>query len=439
MYKFIKKILSPKVAGTITVRFDAIPGWIQERESRARDRLLSESREPMQKIRNAQAQLQHIVNGIAGAEQEPALHPKLKSIAKNSLPLFVRAMTVSLSKELPDDVEAFYPAAVESVKGCLNSTRGQGRYLQIVFPEEMKEVRAGIDAIGRDLNAITGSLGRFRKEQEQLNTAKELCQELHNIRIDLEKSTGKEQRINTRIEETQGRIRGIERELDKLASDERIKEHETIHAALEATGKSRDEATRHYASLSMTASHVFGKAEKIAVKQHHPSEIATLRKTMELLSDHAIPDSHDLAAAISAAIPIAARMIEADEVTLKNKEERSIFSDIPRFLQEIAQACDKIKELEENYQSQELAYGSHPLFLQMNALGREKTQLEVMLGKEQRSREELALWREKTSEKIPILADQLRKKIEDIGGENVQLQTEDPIMMKNSTDKTAGT
>ena len=38
---------------------------------------------------------------LLDAEHDPALHPKLKSIAKNSLPLFVKAMNASLSKELP--------------------------------------------------------------------------------------------------------------------------------------------------------------------------------------------------------------------------------------------------------------------------------------------------------------------------------------------------
>lgn len=432
MYEFIKKILSPKVPEKVTIRLDALPGWIEERESRARDKLLSESREPMQKIRNAQAQLQHIVNGIAGAEQEPALHPKLKSIAKNSLPLFVRAMTVSLSKELPEDVEDFYSTAVECVKGCLNSTRGQGRYLQIVFPEEMKEVKTRIDAIGRELNGITGSLGRYRKEREQLSAAKELYQGLHDIRVDFGKTAGKEDRIRTRIEEIQARIKTIEEELTNLARDERGREHEEMRAGLEETEKARDEATRHYASLSMTASHVFGKAEKMAVKQHHPSEVSALRKTMELLSDHAIPDRGYLTASISGAVPITIRMIGANEVQLKNKEERSIFSDIPRFMEEIAEACDRVKALEEAYQIQELAYGSHPLLLRMNSLGREKTQLLAMLAKEERSREELAQWKEKTAEKIPAQTEELRKKIEIIGGENVQLQTEDLIVVDNS-------
>ncbi len=127
MYKFIKDLLKKKEPEKMTISLDAVPALLDEREKALRLSLETETGLPIQNIRNASAQLQHIVNGIADAEHDPAIHPKLKSIAKNSLPLFVKAMNASLAKELPEGIEEFYAAAVESVKGCLNSTRGQGR------------------------------------------------------------------------------------------------------------------------------------------------------------------------------------------------------------------------------------------------------------------------------------------------------------------------
>ena len=87
------------------------------------------------------ARFQLTVNSLKDADQNPETHPRIKSIAKNSLPLFLRAMNTSLAKEMPDDPEAFYAAAVECVKGCLNAVRGQGRYLMVAFPEEMKDIK----------------------------------------------------------------------------------------------------------------------------------------------------------------------------------------------------------------------------------------------------------------------------------------------------------
>ena len=126
MYKFITKFFTPRQPVPFTLSFSEIPAWVRDQRQKAEDILAGETNSPVTNIRNGMAQLQHIVNNIAGAEHDPALHPKLKSIAKNSLPLFVKAMNSSLSKELPDDIENFYTVAVESVKGCINSYPGTG-------------------------------------------------------------------------------------------------------------------------------------------------------------------------------------------------------------------------------------------------------------------------------------------------------------------------
>ena len=430
MYKFIKDLLKQKEPEKSTLAFDAIPAWLDEREKTSRASLETETDVPVQNIRNATAQLQHIVNGIADAEHDPAIHPKLKSIAKNSLPLFVKAMNASLSKELPEDIEGFYSAAVECVKGCLNSTRGQGRYLQVVFPEEMKAVKNGIDTIGREMNAITTLLTTYRKQKALMNAIRTLHDALLDIRIDSEKSLDKDKRITARITEITHRITCIEKELMDLTSDERMKEVDEKKSSLGEIEKKRDELTRTFTTLSMTAAHVFRKAEKIATKQRHATEISTLRRIVDLLSDHTAPDSKDLASALIIAFPVAQRMIDAGEIVLKNKEERAIFSDTGRFCTEMCTTCTDIITQELACKSVQDSLLSHQVLVMINSLEREKTQLEYMLGKEHQSRKDLAEWNEKTQGRIPALTEELHKKIEEIGGGSVQLQTDDPLLVK---------
>ena len=430
MYKFIKDLLKQKEPEKSTLAFDAIPAWLDEREKTSRASLETETDVPVQNIRNATAQLQHIINGIADAEHDPAIHPKLKSIAKNSLPLFVKAMNASLSKELPEDIEEFYSAAVECVKGCLNSTRGQGRYLQAVFPEEMKAVKNGIDAIGREMNAITALLTMYRKQKALLNTIRTLHDALLDIRIDSEKSLDKDKRITTRITEITHRITCIEQELKDLTSDASLKEVNEKKSALDKMEKKRDELTRTYTTLSMTAAHVFRKAEKIATRQRHATEIPILRQIVDLLSDHTAPDTKDLASALTIAFPVTQRMIDAGEIVLKNKEERAIFSDTGRFCTEMCAICTDIITQELACKSVQDSLSSHPVLVRMNSLEREKTQLEYMLGKEHQSRKDLAEWSEKTQGRIPALTEELHKKIEEIGGGSVQLQTDNSIPVR---------
>ena len=430
MHSFIKKFLKPKEPKNYELAFDAIPVWLDEQEKTSRLTLEHETVTPVRNIRNATAQLQHIVNGIADAEHDPAIHPKLKSIAKNSLPLFVKAMNASLSKELPGDIEGFYSAAVECVKGCLNSTRGQGRYLQAVFPEEMKAVKTGIDAIGREMNAITGSLTTYRKQKALMNRIQALYDALKDIRIDSEKSLVKDKRITARITEITHRIACIEKELMDLTSDVRMKEVNEKKSTLGEVEKKRDKRIRTYTALSMTAAHVFRKAEKIATRQRHSTEISTLRHAIDLLSDHTAPDTKDLASTLTIACPVARRMIDTGEIVLKNKEERAIFSDTGGFCTEMCAICTDIITQELACKSVRDSLSSHPVLVMMNSLEREKIQQEYMLGKEHQSRKDLAEWSEKTQGRIPALTEELHKKIEEIGGGSVQLQIDDPIPVR---------
>jgi hypothetical protein len=424
MYKFIKDLLKKKEPEKTTISLNAVTALLDEREKALRLSLEKETGIPIQNIRNASAQLQHIVNGIADAEHDPAIHPKLKSIAKNSLPLFVKAMNASLSKELPEGIEEFYAAAVESVKGCLNSTRGQGRYLQAVFPDEMKAVKTGIDAIGHEINTITSSLAKYQKQKVLIGAARSLQGALDDLRIDTHKSLEKDARITSRIRDITERIGCIEKDLAELSSDARMKDVNERKSCLSDMEKQRDDRIRTYTALSMTASHVFRKAEKIATKQKLSTEVSNLRHTIDLLSNHTAPDTKELASALIAAFPVAQRMIDAGDIILKNKEERAIFSDTQKFSDDIFSLCKDIMTQEMACKSAQDALASHPVLTRINALDREKTQLVSMLIKERQSQKDLAEWSEKTLVKIPTLQDELTQKLEEIVGGSVQLQTQ---------------
>jgi hypothetical protein len=425
MGSFLEKLFGKKEPEVFTIGMGAVPAWLDGREKTARSALLAETAEPQKKIRAAVLSLQRITQTIAQAEQDTELHPKLRSIARNSLPQFVKAMNASLAKELPDEIEEFYPAAAECLKSCLNNTKGQGRYLLAVLPEEMKTVRSGIAAIGHEINSITASLGRYRKEIDNIHSALALHTALMDIRSDIGKADEKDERIASRITEITDRIAAIGKELQTVPADERMTEVSLLKTALQEAENKRDAAIRTNAALSMTASHVFRKAEKIAVRQKHPSEIAVLRQMMELLSDHEVPDSGDLASALSAACPIAERMIAADEITLKNKEERAIFSDTKQFSTTLCASCSDLGLLEDACRIAEDKLASHSLLARIHSLEREKTQLETMLGKEKQARTELEEWRLKSQEKISGLTGELTKKIGDMVGGGVQLQTDD--------------
>lgn len=427
MYNLIKNFLNPKKPAPVIIAFNAIPTWADEREKNARSVLEDTAKAPMQNIRNSAAQLQHIVNSISGSEHDPALHPKLKAVAKKSLPLYVKAMNASLAKPLSEEIEAFYGDAVECLKSCLKSNSGQGRYLQVVFPEELKAVKMAIDAMGKEMNILTAALATYQKHKAAIDAVTVLHQSVMDMQEDMKRSSEKERRITARISEITSRIKAIEDEEKELASDERNREVNDCRSALAETEKNRNDVTRNYAALSMTASHVFRKAEKIAVKQHQTADVASIRNATEMLSDHDLPDSSGLKTALAAACPVVQRMIAAGDIPLKNREEREVFSDTDAFCTNMSKLCTDLAACEEACRNAETSLSTHTIVVRVNSLMREKTQLNSMLEKERQLHSELLQWKTKTTIRIPEVTEEIREKIEGIVGGNVQLQADTNI------------
>ncbi len=239
----------------------------------------------------------------------------------------------------------------------------------------MASVKTGIDIIGHEMNILTASLSNYRKQKTLSGEARTLNNALLDIRIDSEKAREKDLRIRSRIEEISDRLGQLNKELENLSADTSMEEIKKKKAALWEQERKRDELTRAYTTLSMTASHVFRKAEKIATKQRHPSEVAALQRVMDLLSDHSVPEPGDLVSALTTACPIAERMIGAGEIVLKNKEERGIFSDPGTFCSDMRTACSDVRNQDAECRNIQDALSSHPVRVKMNALEREKIQL----------------------------------------------------------------
>ncbi|MDP2796141.1 MAG: hypothetical protein Q8N94_01355 [Methanoregula sp.] len=425
MYDFIKNLINPKKTAPVVIAFSSIPAWVAGREKSARKALEEAAKAPMQNIRNSAAQLQHIVNSISGSEHDPAIHPKLKAVAKNSLPLYVKAMNAALAKPLSDDIEVFYTDAVECLKSSLNGNRGQGRYLQAVFPEEMKGVKLSIDAMGKEMNILTAALATYQKQKAAIDAVATLHQSIQDMQEDLQRTVEKEHRTLARISEITSRIGAIEREETELASDaDGNRAVNECKSALAEKEKKRNEVTRNYAARSMTASHVFKKAEKIAAKQHQTGDISSLKHAIEILSDHDLPDPLSMSTALAAACPVVQRMIAAGEIPLKNREEREVFSNTDAFCTTMSELCTELAACDEACTNAETTLLTHPRVVRGNSLMREKTQLNSMLNKEQQLYHEVAQWTAKTNEKIPAVTEELRKKIEGIIGGSVQLQAD---------------
>ena len=427
MLKFLKSLLGPSPGSTITLAERDIPAWLSERETAARAVLEAEVAEPVRAVRMAVARLQLTVNNLQDADQDHEAHPRIKSIAKNSLPLFLKAMNTSLAKELPEDPREFYTAAVECVRIALNAVRGQGRYLTVALPDEMKDIRAGIDAIGHEINTMTKALGRYNEESARIAAAREAMAAFSGARAEHAASFGREERIRERIAGTARRLDEIMAETARLSADESLGTLDAVRARCDTLTKERDDLLRHYAALSMTSSHVFRKAEKIAVRKKLSKEVRILKEAMEILSHHEVATAAEVTGALDAACPVVLGMIGEGDILLKNREERTVFSDTSAFSAEMGALCTKYGESVEQCRKEEEILLSHPVPARLRSLEREKGQLESMRAHEEQEHSTLLAARKEREDALPRLKEDLVKKLGEMRGETVQLQENEPV------------
>lgn len=425
MLKFIKNLIAPEDKKALPIRFEEIPAWLEDRRRAALSRLEQDTKEGRAEIRTSQERLTEVMQVLLAARFNESLHPKLKSIAEKSLPQYVKAMGAALEKDLPDDPGEFYAAAAELLKGCINSARGQGKYLQTAFPEEMKAVSACVAVIGRALNAMNEPISSCRAGLERISDAERIHAALADISVDMTKSQEKEERIVRRIREIGDRIstcvRGIEEsERQRREPDLAGQEHNLLLLREE-----RDQTVRRYSVLSMTASHVLRKAENVARRQHKVSEERAVAHAIAILSDHTVPDSTEIASALDAVYIPARRMIDAGEVPLKNKEERALFSSPEAFSNEIRNLCTSYADLTSRCDAAEHAFRSHPVIARHTDLVRERKHLGEMLVKEQQALDALTVWRRELGTRIPALRDELKKKMGEMSGSDVQIHYPD--------------
>lgn len=421
MLKFIRSLFGSTPAQAAVLAPDAVPGWLDAREKEVRAVLMADTKEPMDAIKTSTANLKLIVNTLRDAEQAPEMHPRIKSIAKNSLPLFLRSMNTALAKELSGEPEAFYVTSVESVKGCINAMRGQGRYLMVAFPEEMKATKAGIDAIGHEINRMTKILGQFKGEMAKIDAARQAFAAVIDTRTDLDHSVGKEDRARARKSEIAENIAKIDEETARLKSDPSLEALKVEEAAYAELVKKRDDVLRLYVSATMTASHVLRKAEKIASRKHLTKEIHVLCDAMDVLSDHEVADSEIMISVLSAACPVTEKMIADGDLLLKNKDERMVFSDTKKFCLDLGDLCIKYREAATACEKAGTKIAHHPVTTRLHTLEREKTQLESMQAREEESLHELIEWRKKTEAGIPDQKVRLEKVLGDVSSGQVSV------------------
>jgi predicted nucleic acid-binding Zn-ribbon protein len=324
--KRLKDILKPgKEDGLLALTSEEIPPFLDVSLKEGSITLYEKTKKQRHAVEEERKELFRLLDEISSKEREESYHPKIEKVAKNTLPLFRKAMLSALSKDLSSNPEEFYSAAGDCLRGCVKGLTGPGRYLQGVFPDEMKKIREAVDRVGRDVNAMTPAVAEARKRRD-LTT---------NIRNNLS-------RFLAEYSERDSAVAGIERhreEIEKVTEELRqarkgVADLESGPEAREAAGLAEqlkiskghleDEERNIRADLAVVA-HVLRKGEKVIQRSQGGAAAKGLEDTVDLLAGSGIPDKEHLLPALDRTLPLITSMLKSGDIALKNKEEKELF------------------------------------------------------------------------------------------------------------------
>jgi len=381
MFKFIREMFSSgKVAEPLSLAADDIPAILEAQETEITHSLSKDTEINRQVVSNARAELSGLVQELVSLEREEVYHPKLEKIAKNTLPLFEKTMLSSLARDLPEEPEAFYHAASESLKGCVKGLAGPGRYLRGVFPDEMKEIREIVDRIGREMNAMTPHIAKARMKREQVSALRKDLAGLSAALSERESLTTELSRIDAEIEGEKGEFAILtdqENEAHLALASPDITRLEQQAAELKEEVLAEERAIRNDLSV---ISHLLRKGEKVLQKGESRSVAKDLELVVDAITVSELPAEEQVIPGLVRVLPLIGSMIENGDIVLKNKEEKEIFSrntDIPARLSEYYRkrnlADSRLKAVE-----REIA--ENPVVVEVRRLEREKLRRETHLA-----------------------------------------------------------
>jgi predicted nucleic acid-binding Zn-ribbon protein len=423
MFDFIRDIFKKEDSSRTVIRIDEVSGILDKSEKELDSDIRARTSEHMKKIENARGDLIDLVETLSSAEWEEAFHPKLEKIAKNTLPLFVKSMHAALSRDLPGEPGEFYQAATECLKGCVKSQAGPGRYLQGVFPDEMKAIRVMIDTIGREMNSMTPVISEARKRRELIRGCREIYTSLMEQIREMESCRMEIPRLESDLLEHRENLSKTSDNLSRTMEGEEAEKLKNLHKLEESARQDVTAIERQLRAVFSNISHVFRKGEKIMQRGESGRAPNELHLAIELLSGRDIPRKEDLEKNMDPILGSVQSMIESGEITLKNKEEKKLFSDPKAIRVILSDLYLQRREAEERLGDITEQYGNDPARARINALERE---IEMETQQIHEFEEELQILKETAREAesvIPKLCGELENRLGAIAGKEIVLES----------------
>ncbi|KQC03957.1 MAG: hypothetical protein APR53_04535 [Methanoculleus sp. SDB] len=413
---FAKKEESPLVIG-----FTDISRWVDDREIAVRNSLRDETAGSQTTIRAAFGELDTVIESLHEASPDPGAPPKLRRAVETAVPVFIRAMEIATGRHWSEDPVAFYQEAADALKGMIKAMKGQGKYLTALYPEEMKEMRVSVSAIGKEINTMTDRIAAADAELSSLEDVRKQHAAICRLEEDYGAAKARWQEIWSQIPKDERHLDAIHAEIARMKEEEDITGLSDAREAVERLELEKEELAIEYSRIVAASANVLRKAEHAAESGHKEELIRAIRHVRKLLAHPPRHDRVTLTEGISVIIPDLMQMIEQGEVILKNKSEQKMFADGQRLIDIVGGLCTQYGHTTEQLALARLRVTESDVLQRLSHLEEKKAELERKHRNDEEQMKAFEVFFEETIGKIPDKIAALEEALAGCAGKPVKI------------------
>ncbi|WP_209628557.1 hypothetical protein [Methanofollis sp. W23] len=397
---------------------------MEAHERELEEQLVAKTGETRVTVVESLQELEGTLNTLKDAEGREDIPSRLKTVTERSLPSFLTAMDQQIAKPLPEDPDGFYAAAADLITGILKVQRGQGRYLAGAFPEEMKEFRHVISLIGNAVNDLTVVVKEARDAQKQIDTARAALDALKAAKTGITEA-------GEHAADLEKRIAAAEQNLqEKTAALQGLREGQPYQDALRSRDAAkerierRDEAERAVQSLGAQAARVIRKAARVSTRADRKEEAKMLNACIALLDDPVSAGAERVVAALPPAVRAVRDQFESEDLAIKSKEDRGLFSEDGKIEKAFTDAFAHLERMKKEAEEAEAQARAYTALHEAEDLENECEALKAGVAADQTARKEAEEQVASETEHIPERARRLRDTLVPVAGVEVTLEGE---------------
>ncbi|MBT8507858.1 hypothetical protein AZH53_05455 [Methanomicrobiaceae archaeon CYW5] len=336
MAGFLKSIFGRKEEEphAIELTLTEVPAWLDAREKEIHgdlDDMVLASRE---RAEGAIEILKVQVEGLSRL-QPPAdqvLSPKLRRVVEQGIPRFVTAMEKTLDVRLSTVPGEYYDDCVDIIAGTAKNMKGPGRYIATVFPKEMKEIRASLDIIGRDVNALGKRLGPARAEMDAIEAAREVAAAIEADIAEFRLMEKNEAELNVLIVREDADLAGARETLAGLMKVEEKGAADALSTEMNNLEKKEKGMKAEFEQFRSRSANVFRKAAHAAESEGDAGTGKSIGSFQASLTSLDAIDLQGIETQYLVLYPALQALMGRHEGIIKNRDEEDLFAGPDAFI-----------------------------------------------------------------------------------------------------------